>query len=254
MGERLPGRTTLRRRALCMGAGGLVVLAVAGCGGTSAQPATTARASTTTAAPADPGRDAIEAFAAAARRGRAASLWRMLSTSSRERLGPTLRAFRRDSLTELRRGVGSLERFRVIVSERITPELGVVAIDGWRRDGRSSRRAVYAAVLRLERSSWKVELGGPVTIRPIGPDPGARERVAAQVAAAVRGPGGAGTAVMYVDGQTVSPTVAGTASDSTLYANFDPGLDRGRHTVVVFATDGREASATAWAFTVAKGG
>ncbi len=231
------------------------VLLVAGCGGTkSAAPteSTTAASPATTTAPADPGRDAVEAFVAAARRGTAAGLWRMLSSSTRERLGPTLADFRRDSVRELRTSVGSFGRFRVIVSERITPELGVVAIDGTRRVGGSARRDVYAAVLRLEGSAWKVDVGGPVTVRPIGPDPGAREPVVAQVAAAVQGPGGAGTAVMYVDGLTVSPTVTGTSTNSTLYANFEPALDRGRHTVVVFASDGREASAIAWAFTVTK--
>jgi hypothetical protein len=176
----------------------------------------------------------------------------MLSSSSRQRLGPALTDFRTHAGIELTEGVGSFGRFRVIVSERITPELGVVAIDGSRLVEGSRERSVYAVVLRLEGSRWKLELGGPVRVRPIGPDPGARERVVAQVAAAVGGPGGTGTAVMYVDGQTVNPRVAGTATNSTLYANFEPALDRGRHTVVVFASNGREASAVGWAFTVLK--
>jgi hypothetical protein len=241
-------------------AAALVVLA-AGCGGgKSAQPTRAAStilpaasAPATTAPAPDPGRDAIEAFAAAARSGRADAMWRLLSASSRERLGPTLDDFRAHADAGLRNHLGSFGRYRVIVSERITPEFGVVAIDGSRRVKGSLRRDLYAAVLRLEGSGWKVELGSPVSVRAIGPDPGTRQRLVAQVAAAVEGPGGAGTAVMYVDGQTVNPTVAGTATNSTLYANFDPALDRGRHTVVVFASDGREAAATAWAFTTTKG-
>jgi hypothetical protein len=137
-----------------------------------------------------------------------------------------------------------------VVSERVTPEFGVVAIDGSRVVEGRRERSTYAVALRLEGERWKVELGGPVKVRPIGPDPGAREPVVAQVAAAVEGPGGTGTAVMYVDGQTVSPEVRGTSTNSTLFADFDPALDPGRHTVVVFASDGREAAATAWAFTV----
>ncbi len=227
----------------------LVVLA-AGCGGgTSAEttgPATTAPPATTTEA--DPGKTAVEAFAAAARSGNAASLWALLSTSSRERLGPTLERFRTGTAAELTEGLGSIERVRTIVSERITPECGVVAIDG-RRDGKP---AVYAAALRLEGAQWKLELGGPVRVRPIGPDADAREPVVAQIAAAVEGPGGTGTAVMYLDGQVVNPEVRGTSANSTLFANFDPALDPGRHTVVLFASDDREASATAWAFTVGK--
>jgi hypothetical protein len=227
----------------------LVVLA-AGCGGgTSAEtngPTTTAPPATTT--PADPGKAAVEAFAAAARSGNADSLWALLSTSSRERLGPTLERFRAGTAAELTEGLGSIERFRTIVSERITPEFGVIAIEG-RRNGKP---AVYAAALRLEGAQWRFELGGPVSVRPIGPDADAHEPVVAQIAAAVEGPGGTGTAVMYLDGQVVNPEVRGTSVNSTLFANFDPALDPGRHTVVLFASDGREASATAWAFTVEK--
>jgi hypothetical protein len=54
---------------------------------------------------------------------------------------------------------------------------------------------------------------------------------------------------MHLDGQAVNPQVRGTSTNSTLFANFDPALDPGRHTVVLFASDDREASATAWAFT-----
>jgi hypothetical protein len=136
----------------------------------------------------------------------------------------------------------------VIVSERITPEFGIVAVDG-RRNG---KRAVDAAPLRLEGTGWKLELGSPVKIRPIGPLPGKHEPVVAQIAAAVTGPGGSGTAVMYLDGHTENPKVAGTSSNATLYANFDPALEPGRHTVVVFASDGGDAGATAWDFTAGK--
>jgi hypothetical protein len=226
---------------------GLVVLA-AGCGGgRNGAETTTSAPATATTTPADPGKATIEAFAAAARERRADRLWGLLSSSTRERLGP-LQHFRRGTASELTAGLGSIEDFRTIVSERITPEFGVVAIDGTR----AGKRVVYAAALRLDGKRWKVELGGPAKIRPIGPNPDAREPVVAQIAAAVQGPGGAGTAVMYLDGGTVNPEVRGTSSNSTLFANFDPALDRGPHTVVLFTSDDREASATAWAFTVEK--
>lgn len=240
------------RRALIVAV--LAVLA-AGCGGEGGDTTTTAATTTTppvTTTPADPGKAAIEAFVAAARRGKAEAMWQLLSTSTRERLGPTLAGFRNGSATELSEGVGSFDRFTVIVSERVTPEFGVVAIDGPRVAEGTAERAVYAVALRLEGTAWKVELGGPVVVRPIGPDPGAHEAIVAQVAAAVEGPRGAGTAVMYLDGQTVDPQVRSTGANSTLFANFEPALDPGRHTVVVFATDGREASATAWDFTAEK--
>jgi hypothetical protein len=226
----------------------VVALVLSGCGGTSTVTATKEEPTTTTA-PADPGKAIVDALWLAARRGSAEALWALLSTSSKERLGPTLKEFRTGPAAELEASLGAFTSLRPFVSERITPEFGVVAVDG-RRDGKP---AVYAVALRIEGASWKVELGGPVKIRPIGPDPGARETVVAQVAAAVEGPGGTGTALMYVDGQTQTNLQSrGTSSNATLFANFEPALDPGRHTVVVFASDGREASATAWAFTVAK--
>jgi len=226
-----------------------LTLALAGCGGgesaVTTAPATTAPAKTT---PADPGKAVIDALALAAHSARAAAMWKLLSTSSRERLGPTLKEFEGEAV-HLTMELGTFERFRVIVSERVTPELGVVAIEGTR----AGRRAIYAVPLRLEGTHWKVELGGPVKVRPLGPLPGAREDVVAQIAAAVEGQGGAGTAVMYLDGQTVGQLkVYRTKTNSTVVANFDPALDPGVHTVVVFASDVREASVAAWAFTAKK--
>lgn len=228
----------------------VLALAASGCGGgettSTTAPVTTVHVTTTT--PADPGKAVIESFAAAAHGGQAAAMWALLSTSTKGRLGPTLERFRKGPASELEKGIGAFADFKSIVSERITPEFGVVAIDGLR----GGKPDVYSVALRLEGKQWKIELGGPVKVRPIGPDPGARERVVAQIAAAVAGPGGTGTAVMYLDGGVVNPEVRGTSSNSTLFANFDPGLDPGRHTVVLFASDDRDASATGWAFTVAK--
>jgi hypothetical protein len=222
----------------------VVVLAACGGGGDKAQP-TTIRLQP---APADPGKAAVEAALAAAAAGKIDQLWGMLSTRSRQRLGPTLGRFRSGAGRELADRLGSLRNAKVIVSERITPEFGMVAVDG-RRNG---KRAVHAVPLRLEGTGWKLELGSPVKIRPIGPLPGKHEPVVAQIAAAVTGPGGSGTAVMYLDGHTENPKVAGTSSNATLYANFDPALEPGRHTVVVFASDGGDAGATAWDFTAGK--
>src|SRR5581483_219301 len=225
-----------------------IVLALAalaaGCGGGGSkqeQPSTVAPATT---APADPGKDAALAFLSAAAAGRTEAVWGMLSTASKRRLGPTLGEFKSGAGGELTDAVGSFRGPRVVVSERITPVFGVVAIDG-RQNG---KKAVYAVVLRLERSRWKLELGGPVHIRVLGPQPGSRG-VVAQIGVGVTGPGGSGTAVMYLDGHTENPKVAGTSSNATLFANFEPALEPGRHTAVVFASDGNDAGATAWAFT-----
>ena len=231
------------------------VALLAGCGGSGGggEPTTTAVTLPPTKTPSgtgDPGKDAMNAFVGAARRADADGLWRLLSTTTKRRVGP-LATFRSHTATELAEGVGSYKAYKVIVSERITPEFGVVAIDGTKLAEGTRERDVYAVALRLEGTAWKVELFGPVRVRPVGPDPGAREPVVAQIAAAVSGQGGGGTGVIYVDGLTENPKVYGTPSNSTLVVNYEPALDPGRHTVVVFGTVGRQAAATGWWFTVA---
>jgi hypothetical protein len=228
---------------------------LAGCGGGGGKETTTAVIApppTTATTSGDPGKDAIQAFVAAAHAGRVDAMWDMLSTASKRRLGPTLARFRARGAKRLAEDIGSFGRYEVIVSERIMPEFGVVAIDGSRVVEGRRVRDVYAAALRLEGAKWKLELGGPVRVRAVGPDPGAHEDVVAQIAAAVSGKGGTGSAVVYVDGLTENPKVFGTASNSTLVVNFEPALDPGRHTVVVFGDVGRDASATGWWFTAAR--
>jgi hypothetical protein len=85
----------------------------------------------------------------------------------------------------------------------------------------------------------------------LGPQPGSKGEVA-QIGVGISGPSGVGTAVLYLDGVTENPKVYATRTDSTLVSDFDPALEPGRHTVVVFATDGREAAAKAWAFHATK--
>jgi hypothetical protein len=240
---------------LVSGLAALVVLA--GCGGGGGEETTSTTAAVApppvvSTPAADPGKEAIDAFAAAARAGRATEMWTMLSAASKRRLGPTLARFRSNGAKRLAVEVGSFSRYKVIVSERITPEFGVVAIDGSRVGDGKSVRDVYAAALRLEGAKWKLELGGPVHVRAVGPDPGAHEDVVGQIAAAVSGRGGTGSAVVYVDGATENPKVYGTASNSTLVVNFEPALDPGRHTVVVFGNVDRDAAATGWWFTAAR--
>ena len=237
----------------------LAALLLGGCGGGKSAESTTtndfppAPSPPTTTSSGDPGKDAIDAFVVAAKAARADAMWSMLSTASKRRVGPTLARFRARGATRLAEEAGSFDSYKVIVSERITPEFGVVAIDGSRIVEGKRVRDVYAAALRLEGEQWKLELGGPVKVRAVGPDPGAHERIVAQIAAAVSGKGGGGTAVVYVDGLTENPKVYGTPSNSTLVVNYEPALDRGRHTVVVFGAVGRDASATGWWFTAAKG-
>jgi hypothetical protein len=220
------------------------MLALAGCGGGGKPNAVTTVKLPTTTTSADPGQDAVDALFAAAKANRVEAMWGLLSTDAKKRLGPTLGEFKSGAGGELADSLAGFGTYKQVVSERITPEFGVVAVDNGKR--------LYAVPLRLEGERWKLELGGPVTIRPLGPQPDAVEPVVAQIGVAVGGPAGVGTAVVYLDGRAESPKVYTTKTNSTLVTNFDPALDPGRHTVVVFATDNRDAAARAWAFRVKK--
>ena len=224
----------------------VAVLLVAGCGGGKKAVTTveTVQLPTTTTS-GDPGKDTIGAFVVAARAGKLDAMWGMLSSESKQRVGPTLGEFKSGAGGELADTLAGFGDYKVIASERLTPEFGIVGIDNGKQ--------VYAVPLRLEGTDWRVELGSPVKIRPLGPLPGVTEDVVAQIGAAVEGPGGDANVVMYRDGATEQPQVRGTAADVTTFANFDPALPAGRHTVIVAATEGREAGATAWAFRVRKG-
>lgn len=135
--------------------------------------------------------------------------------------------------------------YRVVVSERVTPEFGVVAIQ------RGARIAAFP--LQLDGTTWRVRAGGPLRVRPLGPRPGAREDVVAQAAAAIDGSGGRGVSTMWIDGATVIPITKEFAGKVTIYSNFDPPLSKGRHSAVVFASVGHEAAAAAWTFVSTKG-
>ena len=169
------------------------------------------RPATTTSRPTPARRSIEEVRRRRARRSKPAALWGLLSTATKQRVGP-LRPVPRPPGDRARRGLGGFRDFKVIVSERVTPEFGVVAIDGTKVAEGTTERDVYAVALRLEATEWKVELFGPVKVRPIGPDPGAHEDVVAQIAAAVSGQAGDGTALVYVDGLSENPKIYGTAS------------------------------------------
>ena len=128
----------------------LVVLALTGCGGgKSTAPTTveTVKLPTTTTTSGDPGKDAIGAFVAAAKAGKTDAMWGMLSSAAKSRVGPTLGEFKSGAGGELADALSGFGDYKVIVSERLTPEFGIVAID----DGKQ----VYAVPLRLEGSAGR---------------------------------------------------------------------------------------------------
>jgi hypothetical protein len=203
----------------------LALAALAGCGSGAKKPA------------ADPGRELLGALILAAGSGDTEALRGLLSAESRDRVGPTALAALQNRLRPLAGG------YRLVVSERITDTFGLVAA--------VHQPYAFAAALRKVGAIWRLELGGPVRITPLGPDPGARQVKVRQLAAAVDGAAGKGEALLYLDGFTVPEAkVYRFGQKLSIVANLPIRVARGRHTVVVFAGAAESASALAWTFVV----
>jgi hypothetical protein len=212
----------------------VALLALAGCGGDDKQAAPTPAA--------DPGREVMAALVAAAADDDAETVWKLLSQPSQRRVGPTFEEFERSEFSELKRTLapfagGSLP---VEVSENVDGDFGLVAL--------SRGRSAYAVPLRREGEVWRVELPGPVRIEILGPPPGSRGKFANQIGVEKHGAGGAGIALLYLDGVTLDPQTAADADSATIYANFANPLQPGLHTAVAFTSAGGQAAARAWTF------
>jgi hypothetical protein len=193
-------------------------------------------------APPDPGREVMQALVDAAAADDAKTAWELLSQPSQQREGPTLEDFEQNVFPELKR---TLEPFTdaplpVQVSENIDGEFGLVAL--------SRGDSAYAVPMRLEGNLWRVELAGPARIEILGPPAGSRGKFANQIGVEKHGPGGAGVAVLYLDGVTLDPRTSAGQNSATIFANFPNELEPGRHTAVAFTSAAGEAAARAWTF------
>ena len=209
---------------------------VAACGGGSKKSAPPKSTPTVS----DPGRTAmIELFRAAVHDDKKA-LWNLLSKPSQRRLGG-YDAFKAQAAGVIEKALEPFDRHAVLpfVSQSISQQFGVVAI-------RSGAKAL-AFPLRHEGGAWKVETPGPLTFQIIGPLPGSSTSVS-QIAVEVHSPGVVDDAVVWVDGKLVRPSLAPAQGKATVFANLAQPLPRGFHIAVVYAQEGNDASAEAWAF------
>jgi hypothetical protein len=225
----------VRRAALFLLVLPLIVVA---CGGGGGKKSSTSR-------DADPGKEAVGALLAAAQAKNAKAIWDLLSTPSQQRLGPTYGAFAARTAPQIERALKPFESASVtpFVSQSVSQLFGVVAI-------RNGAKAL-AFPLRSENGHWRIETPGPIAIQVLGPQPGSSGAVA-QIGAEVRSPGVLDDAVVFVDGQTVRPTLAPRKGTATVFANLKEALPPGTHIAVVFAEEGTNASALAWSFDATK--
>jgi hypothetical protein len=228
-----------------------LALAGAGCNG-GGDGATRGAERTVTVAPsrpAGPG-ETLRQFVDAARTRDSARMWDLLSPPSRRRLGPTEARFVRGAARGIARAVAPLRTsaYEVIVNVPITPRFGIGAVAAKKGE---KRFGAFAAALRLEEGAWRVELRGPVRIRPLRPDPGERltRRGLTQLAATIDAGAPVLEAGFWYDGRAVEGRVGGLdPAHVTIYTETSH-VPKGRHSVVVFASTHGSASALAWTFT-----
>ena len=197
-----------------------------------------------------PGR-ALTRFVRAAAADDLQAMWELLSVPSQRRLGPSLEVFRtgagRNLATELGRFVRG--RSRVFLEEPITATFAVAAYGGRTAVGNRRPFASYAVALRLDGGDWRIELDGPVEIRPLGPDPGETQRGPFQLAAGVKANAPVVEGGLWLDGQAVPGRTAGNRpSDVTMFSDSQGRIPAGPHAVVAFAATFADASALAWNF------
>jgi hypothetical protein len=227
-----------------------VAALVAGCGGKS-KPQSIQPPIRTAPASEDRGKSVIDALVRAAGSGDAKAMWGLLSAESQRRVG-SLDRFRATAAKALFDELAPFSHgpYQEVVSQRITDGFGIVSIVN------VSRIAAYA--LRLENGAWRVELGGPVHVEPLGVVDASTTEPVVQVGAEIRTsakPPALDTAVAWLDGLSLDQAkLAGSSKSATLYANLTSPIRSGRHTVVVFAGGAKDASAAAWTFSVSGAG
>jgi hypothetical protein len=192
-------------------------------------------------------------FVAAARSGDDETMWALLSTPTRERLGPTPAKFRRGEGRRLRTNLGSFieGRSAIFLNEQVSADFAVAAFGGRQAVGGKDRRGVFAAALRYEEGEWRVELGGPVKLEALVPDPGMVENENSQVAAGVVADAAILEGGLWLDGEAVGGESGGTDDRHiTFFSDPVTDLERGPHAAIAFASTAHDASALAWLFSV----
>jgi hypothetical protein len=195
----------------------------------------------------------FERFVAAARAGDSEAMWALLSTPTRERLGPTLAKFRSGRARRLVTELGSFVEGRsaLFLNEQVSAEFAVAAFGGRQTVRGKGRRGTFAAALRFEDGDWKLELGGPVKLEALVPDPAEVVSENTQVAAGVEANAAILEGGLWLDGEAV-PGESGGTDDRHITFFSEPAteLEAGPHAAVAFASTVNDAAALAWLFSV----
>jgi hypothetical protein len=199
----------------------------------------------------------LRLFVIAAGIGDEGAMWALLSGPTRERFGGTVTLFSGRYAPELEEGVGAFASvpYGVVVGAEPAPGWAVFAIAGERTAEGQREFGAFAAPLRRETTTWRLELAGPVALVPIlGPT----RTVApdeAEAAVEVESETPVDAVGLWLDGRVV-PIEEGRTDESDLVLAHHPDspLQPGPHVAVAFARAGNDASAIAWVIQVAEEG
>ena len=225
------------------------VVAALAAGGASAAPA--ARAAKPVAET-SPGK-VLSTFVKAAGTNDTATMWGLLSSATKKRFGGSLEAFRKGEAPELVGALGQLARgdaFTMRMSEKLSSVFAFAVVTSRRVVKGQKEEAAYAAAMRAEGAGWKLELGGPVSLRVIGPDQG--EVVAApepQMAVEAKAKEQIIGAILYADGVPIDGNAGGTGPNNvTIYGVATNVAKPGVHYGAAVAGTATDISAVAWTF------
>ena len=195
----------------------------------------------------------LRAFVEAAGKGDAPRMWGLLSQQSQRRLGPDLARFRKGAAVELTQRVGAFARsggYKVGLSEQLSESWAIAVITGRRPVNGRAEAGAYGVALRGKGATWRLELGGPVRLRILGPRAGeAIAQPAPQTAVEVKAPTAIEGTILYADGKPVDARSGGTSPSAiTFFGNATGVKAKGMHFAAAIAATATEGSAIAWAF------
>jgi hypothetical protein len=189
-----------------------------------------------------PGRTLLR-FVQAAAANDAATMWALLSTPSRERLGPTRAEFDARFATEFRDGVGTFADSPDLVMVTTGSDengWGIAAVAGEREREGELEYAAYASALRMEGGRWRLELGAPIELRRLVDTPPATLEVQVAANDPVEAAG------LWIDGEPLRASVRGDDAARFVIHAERLQLQHDRHVGVTFARTADTAAAGAF--------
>jgi hypothetical protein len=220
------------------------------CGSEERLPAIHVGATQPGAAAREPG-EIVLRFVQAARRGDAQQMWALLSEPTRRSIGPGVASFARGTAPDIVKSFEDFRDGRILLSRRIDDVWAVGAITGRfvPEDG-DPEPAAYAAALRHERGTWRLELYGLVVAR-LRPEPDGTTGDRPEVRAEAQAGDEVERMLLWVDGTASRVPYARTSPfTGELHGRVSEPVGEGEHALVVFAATRTTASALAWSFEV----